>query len=279
MQIHSISGSDSKNEVGDVFDERDREHFPFLVTNLKSGIKDENRVNVFLNGKFEFSLEISQVVDLGVKVGKKLTAEDVANLRNASEFGKLYTNTLEWLLARPRSVRETRDHLKKKKYNREIENRCRAENREYKKAHPEENPYKNPDNLDENGNLKFKNSRWAQKTTELPEITDENIEAVVRRLEEKGYLDDEKFAKFYVENRFVKKGISERRLRQELQKKGVSKHDIEMAFYAVPRNDTEEIKKIIAKKRKKYDDFRLVNYLVRQGFDYQLAQSLVHEKD
>lgn len=251
----------------------------FLVTDIRAAIKDENRVNIFLNGKFSFSLDISQVVDFGVKVGKKLPKSEVEKLKNASEFGKFYQRTLEWVLSRPHSVWETREHLKRRKINRELDNKRRAKIKEYKENNKDKNPYKNPENLDENGRLKFKNSLWAESTKELPEISEENINAVVKKLEEKGYLDDEKFAKFYVENRFVKKGISERRLREELKKKGVQRNAIENAFSAVPRDDTEEIKKIIKRKRQKYDDYKLINYLVRQGFDYQLAQSLVREKD
>ena len=41
------------------------------------------------------------------------------------------------------------------------------------------------------------------------------------------------------------------------------------------RDETAEIEKIIAKKRPKYTDEKLIQYLVRQGFDYQLASSLV----
>ena len=47
------------------------------------------------------------------------------------------------------------------------------------------------------------------------------------------------------------------------------------------RDDTEEILKMIAKKRGKYDDGKLIQYLCRQGFDYQLVRNLVlsYEKD
>ncbi len=90
-------------------------------------------------------------------------------------------------------------------------------------------------------------------------------------------MDDQKFAQYYVENRFVKKGISRKRLRMELVKKGISKEIIDEVLDN--RNDEEEILKIIAKKRAKYDDDKLIQYLCRQGFSYQLAQSLVHEKD
>ena len=251
----------------------------FCVTNLKPSLHDENRVNVFLNEKFEFSLDISQVIDFGVKVGKNFSKEEVENLRKASEFGKLYQRTLEWVLTCPHSIKETADHLKRKKLNRTLDNKRRLNAKRYKEEHKDENPYRNPDNLDENGRLKFRNSPWAIRTELAPEISDENIAAVMARLIEKGYLDDLKFAKFYVENRFVKKGISERRLRQELSQKGIKKPDIELALAASSRNETEEIKKMIAKKRKKYDDSKLINYLVRQGFDYQLVRSLVLEKD
>lgn len=34
---------------------------------------------------------------------------------------------------------------------------------------------------------------------------------------------------------------------------------------------------MIAKKRQKYDDQKLIAYLVRQGFDYQLVVDMVRE--
>ena len=102
---------------------------------------------------------------------------------------------------------------------------------------------------------------------------------IIARLVDKGYLDDQKFAEFWVENRFVKKGVSRKRLSLELMKKGISREIIEEVLDK--RNDEEEILKIIAKKRAKYDDEKLISYLVRQGFSYQLAQSQVaiHGKD
>ena len=63
----------------------------------------------------------------------------------------------------------------------------------------------------------------------------------------------------------------------ELVKKGIANDIIEQVLDK--RNDEEEIKKIIAKKRAKYDDDKLISYLVRQGFSYQLAQSLVRGTD
>ena len=98
---------------------------------------------------------------------------------------------------------------------------------------------------------------------------------IVERLVERGYVDDVKFAQYYVENRFVKKGVSRKRLKMELMKKGISQDIVEEVLDG--RNDEEEILKIIAKKRAKYDDEKLVAYLCRQGFSYQLAKELVEK--
>lgn len=47
------------------------------------------------------------------------------------------------------------------------------------------------------------------------------------------------------------------------------------------RDDAQEIQKIIRKKRVKYNDEKLISYLVRQGFDFEMVQNLVqsYEKD
>lgn len=236
----------------------------FRVTDIRQALKNENRVNIYIEGEFEFSLDISQVVDFGVKIGKVFTAKEIAEMKNASEFGKLYQSTLEWFLLRPHSEKELRDHLKEKQFKRTLENRKRELNKEKLKKDPE---------------LKKRQKELKIRTKTLPEITGENIKKVIARLKERGYVDDEKFAKFFVENKNQKKGISRRRLELELKNKGISAEIIEKVFSENPREEAEEIKKIIAKKRKKYTDQKLVSYLVRQGFDYQLSQSLVRETD
>ena len=195
------------------------------ITALKQGLKNPDRVNVFVDEKFAFSLDISQVVDFGIKVGMEISAEDLAEFKKASEFGKLYQRTLEWVLVRPRSIRETNDYLYKKIFEKK---------------------------LDKN-----------------------YIDRIIETLKDKKYLDDYRFCEYYVENRFIKKGVSLKRLRMELLKKGISKEIIEEVLADSDRNDEEELKKMIAKKRAKYDDEKLTAYLVRQGFQYDLVRELV----
>ena len=224
-----------------------------IITNLKQGVKNPNRVNVFVNSKYALSLDVAQVVDLGVKVGLEISEDELVELKNASEYGKLYQRTLEWVLVRPRSVRETRDYLSKKLKTSSSDSLLRA--RRY----------------------------GAQSLVPLPvgrvqssEDILELSENIIQKLLDKKYLDDYKFAEWYVENRFVKKGISKKRLKMELMKKGVAREIVDEVID--DRDDEEEIRKVIAKKRAKYDDEKLMGYLVRQGFSYDLVKQVLSEE-
>ena len=99
---------------------------------------------------------------------------------------------------------------------------------------------------------------------------------IINRLVDKGYLDDRRFAEFWVENRFVKKGVSRKRLMLALSQKGVSREMIEEVLDG--RNDEDELRKMIARKRAKYaESEKLIAYLCRQGFSYDLVKRLVEE--
>lgn len=196
------------------------------ITDLKQGVRNPDRVNVYVDGKFLFSLDVSQVVDLGVKVGLEISENELTEFKRASEFGKLYQRALEWVLMRPHSEKECRDYLRRKIFERK---------------------------LDKN-----------------------YIDKIIEKLNDKRYLDDCRFAEWYVENRFSKKGVSVKRLKIELLKKGVSKDIVEQVLKNSSRNDREELEKMIAKKRSRYtDDEKLTAYLVRQGFPYDLVRELV----
>ena len=92
---------------------------------------------------------------------------------------------------------------------------------------------------------------------------------VFNRLLEKGYIDDEKFARFWIENRNQTKGTSRRKLTAELRAKGVESSLIERLLGESERNDEDELQKIIAKKRNRYpDEQKFMQYLARQGFSY-----------
>ena len=90
------------------------------ITDIKQAVKNPNRVNIFVNGRYVFSLDVAQVVDLGIKIGLVISKEDLARYKEASEYGKEYQRALEWVLVRPRSVKELREYLTRRKRIRDI---------------------------------------------------------------------------------------------------------------------------------------------------------------
>lgn len=198
------------------------------VTGLTAQQKDKNRINVMVDGKYRFSLDIFQVADLGIRVGKDYTEQELVELETESQFGKTYARALEYCLMRPHSAKEVRDYL-------------------YRKTR---------DTRTKTGGVKKGVS---------PEIT----ARVFERLVEKGYVNDEKFARYWIENRNLTKGASRRKLTAELRAKGVETGIIERLLVESPRSDEDELQKIIAKKRGRYaDEQKFMQYLARQGFSY-----------
>ncbi len=206
-------------------------------------MKNPGRVNVSIDGKYRFSLDIFQVVELGIAVGKEYTEQQLLEIENESQFGKLYARSLEYCLMRPHSAREIRDYLWRK---------TRA------------TKYKTRD-----GTIK-----------DRPGVSQELAERVYLRLEEKGYVDDRRFASFWVEHRNQIKGASLRKLTSELRAKGVSSLIIDETLQSSERTDQDELAKVITKKASRYPDRqKLTQYLLRQGFRYDDVKEAVSRLD
>ena len=228
LETHTIFDDDSAGS------KKPAEH---RVSDIREAVRDKNRVNIYIDDKFFCSLDISQVVDLRVKIGRVLDKKELEELKRASEFSKFYNRALEFTLMRPHSSKEVRDYLKRKTLDRKV---------------------------------RVKNRKTGEYKTVLKQGYDQSlVEPVFKRLEERGYIDDRRFAELWVENRNVNKGSSLKKLRLELSQKGVSQSIIEEVFADSERDDTEELRKIIARKAKKYpDEQKLIQYLLRQGFNY-----------
>jgi regulatory protein len=214
------------------------------ITDITLQARDKNRVNVSVDGKYRFSLDVFQVGDLGLRVGKEYGDHELLALETESQFGKLYGRALEYCLMRPHSAKEVRDYL-------------------YKKTRT----------------VKLR----SKKTGELydkPGVSQAVTKRVFDRLVEKAYIDDEKFTRYWVENRNLTKGTSRRKLMAELRSKGVEPSIIERFLVESDRTDEDEITKIIAKKRSRYpDNQKLMQYLARQGFSYDDIKAALEVDD
>lgn len=272
----------------------------FKVTDMRVAARDSSRVNIFLDGKFAFSLTLAQVTDLGIKAGKSYSKEEISGFRSASDFGKLYQRSLEYALTRPRSEKEMRDYLNRKKHKKEIEQRrydefvarlktdaeYREKVQEIKANVRERNARARERDFTEDNRFEY----TGRATTGLPRkpgvvISEADIENVISKLVSSGIVDDRNFARFFVENRNRVKGTSEKKLRLELRAKGISEEIISEVLSADEfgekiRDDRVEIVKIIEKKRRRgFDDMKLKQYLLRQGFSYDLIREMLEAEE
>lgn len=77
--------------------------------------KDENRVNIYLDGKFGFGLDLENYVKLHLKVEQELTQEEINEIVNKSEHQKILNRILTFVSIRPRSEEEIKVWLRRKK--------------------------------------------------------------------------------------------------------------------------------------------------------------------
>lgn len=85
-----------------------------IITAISTQKCNENRVNVSIDGKYRFSLDICQLIELSIKVGNDYSEQEIAKFENESQFGKTYNRTLEYCFVRPHSAREIKDYLYRK---------------------------------------------------------------------------------------------------------------------------------------------------------------------
>lgn len=205
------------------------------VTALKQQIKNPERVSIFLDTKYSFSLSLSELLTEKIKVGLELEPGDVARLKKLSSDGKLKFKALNWATLRPRSAKELRDYLKRTTYRKAITQK-----------------YKDP-------------------TVEPSNVAPgELIDAILQDFETKGYVDDQRFAEWWVSRRTSQKK-SQTVLRQELSQKGISR---DIQSQVLDTDDSESLKILLEKvaNRPKYSDRdKLIRYCMSKGFRYSLV--------
>jgi len=97
------------------------------------------------------------------------------------------------------------------------------------------------------------------------------IESIINKLSVIGLVDDEKFAKAFVNDRRLLRPASRRKLVNELRKKHVPPEIIEQAVGTENEDEQVALRAVVDNKRRqtKYqDNQKLMQYLARQGFGY-----------
>ncbi len=110
------------------------------------------------------------------------------------------------------------------------------------------------------------------------------VEAVISRLQEYGYLDDERFAFSYASLKVKQRPLGRRRLEHDLKLKKVQKNVAEEALELVYAETPEEqlIEQAIEKRirlrgrpKTRAEAKKLFDHLLRQGFAFELVSEKV----
>lgn len=77
--------------------------------------KNQKRINIYLDGKFGFGLDLENFVKLGLKVEQELTDRKIEEIVKKAELQKTLDKLLRFVTLRPRSEKEILGWFKRKK--------------------------------------------------------------------------------------------------------------------------------------------------------------------
>lgn len=120
---------------------------------------------------------------------------------------------------------------------------------------------------------KMKNNKEERK--KLDEENREIVEKVIIKLREIGQINDEEFARWYVEQRQTFRPKGRRAVKYELLKKGVDKKIIDKVL---PESEDELALALrAARKRRLADPIKLQRFLAGRGFDWETIKETVEK--
>jgi len=197
-----------------------------IITSIKQQ-KNKNRVNVYLDDKFGFGIDLDNFVLLHLKVDQELTDEEVVEIVKKAEFQKDWGKVLRFAMVRPRSEKEIKDYFKRKNFDALMH-----------------------DNL-------------------------------VKKLKHLELLDDEKFAKWWIDQRVQFKNKSKRVIQMELRQKGIDKNIIDDAFGETVIDEGKMARELLEKKAYKWKKLeprlarqKMSQYLAGKGFSWDVITNL-----
>ncbi len=197
------------------------------ITSIKPQ-KNNKRVNIYLDDKFGFGLNLQTYLKEGLKVNQELTEKEVETIVKTGEFQSTYDKILRFATIRPRSEREFNTWLYKHK---------------------------------------------------VHESLKEELFTRLRRLE---FLDDKKFASWWIGQRQSFRPKSKRVLSQELGVKGIKKEIIDEVLAEENIDEKSVAKKMIEKKQRLWNNLpgfekrkKMFTYLMQHGFSSDIIRELI----
>ena len=84
------------------------------ITAITPQVRNQDRVNVYLDGRYAFSLAVAAA--LGLRVGDELTEGQIEACKAKDSLEKAKDQAIRYIVQRPRSISEIERYLKRKGY-------------------------------------------------------------------------------------------------------------------------------------------------------------------
>lgn len=84
------------------------------ITSIRQQVKNTERANIFIEGKYTLSLSLNELVEQKLKPNLEIDEARLKSLKKISEDGKLRIRSMEWSLNRPRSLKEFQGYMRRK---------------------------------------------------------------------------------------------------------------------------------------------------------------------
>lgn len=190
--------------------------------------RSKKRVNVYLDDKFGFGIDLESFVKLNLRVEQEYTKKEIEEIIEKAEYQKTYNKLLRFATLRPRSEREVLYWLKRKKVHESM----------HKKL----------------------------------------FEGLIKL----DLLDDEKFARWWIEQRLTFKPRGKRALISELLQKGVERSTIEGVLLDIGVDEVQAAKQLVKKNKHKWaklkgqeEKKKIWGFLARNGFSWETIKKVV----
>lgn len=86
------------------------------ITAIKAQVKNPERVSIYVDEKYEFSLNHAQLLEQKLRSGLELDQARLEDLKHISIQGKAYERALNYVMIRPRSLREMQQYARRKEW-------------------------------------------------------------------------------------------------------------------------------------------------------------------
>ncbi len=207
-----------------------------IVSKIEYQKKDPNRVNLYIDGDFFCGISLDTLASENLYEGLDISEEVLDRLLQRDLKSRFLTRVSEYLSHSPKTEFQVYRYLK---------------------------------------NLKFKKKNtWFKEDINID--WDKFFDEIVSKLREYKYIDDESFARSFVQSRMRNKPRGRSVLIGELMAKGVSKEIAETVCGEEIVDELELLKSTFEKKYrgKNFDikDSKMVSFLQRKGFSWDLIE-------